>query len=76
MAFCVNFEVRFSEATAWEKKVLFQKCLVEIIIDRDRKIAVVHVREVLAIHSDVVNFLQNKKAHTKIVCARCSGGRT
>jgi hypothetical protein len=76
MEFCLNFDVRFSEATISEKKVLLQKCLSEIIIDRDRKVAVVRVREIPAIHPDVANLLQNKKAHTEVVCARGSGGRT
>jgi hypothetical protein len=70
MEFCLNFDVRFSEATISEKKVLLQKCLSEIIIDRDRKVAVVRVREIPAIHPDVANLLQNKKAHTEVVCAR------
>ena len=74
MEFCANFDVRFSEASASEKKVLLQKCLSEIIIDRERKVARIRVREIPAIHSDVANLLQNKKAHTEVVCARGSGG--
>ncbi len=61
-----------------EKKLILQRCIQEIAIDREQGQAICWVRELPALEPELAELMENKKAHTteESCTRRSSGGRT
>ncbi len=74
--FILNFEANFERAPIEERKLLMQKVISEIVVDRDQNVVRFYVRRVPAVSPALEGLLENKRALTEPVSARSSGGRT
>ncbi len=80
--FFQNFQEEFARLPIVGKKQLIRKIVPEIIIDRDREVAEVHIRKLPAVTKQMEDlYSANKKALTALqipqpVSAMSSGGRT
>ena len=72
--FVLNFEREFEKAPIQERKLLIQRCISEIIVDRDRNIARFHVRRIPAVMPQMQVPSQKRRVPTEVVSTRSSGG--
>ena len=73
-AFVLNFDREFERAPIQERKLLIQRCISEIIVDRDKSVARFHVRRIPAIVPQIQVHPHKKRLPTEVVGNRSSGG--
>lgn len=74
--FLLNFEGKFEKAPMFEKKLLVQKFISQITIDRRNRVARFALRQIPTVTPQLQELYENKRALTEVVSARSSGGRT
>lgn len=74
--FVLNFDREFEKAPIQERKLLIQRCIEEIVVDRDKNIARFHVRRIPAVMPQIQLSPQKRRLPTEVVGNRSSGGRT
>ena len=71
--FVSDFKKVFDKAPIEERKILIGKCISEIVVDRDKKVARFFVRRIPVASPQLEELLQNKRVPTEVVSTRSSG---
>jgi DNA invertase Pin-like site-specific DNA recombinase len=74
--FLLNFEREFENAPIHEKKLLVQKCISQIVVDKEKGVARFFVRKIPAVTPQIEELLYCSGSQNPVMSNRCARNRT